>query len=283
MKLGQTNAKLYSPGMPLIAALSFVALTGAIFWQIKQGLASGTEVSARNDATVPTERARTPFDAVNWQSPAFGENAEAAGDPSSSAKAMEDRDGLSNIGENVVGALFGSYATLAQSGAYAPEMGEAVAEDIAQSLRATVSYPTYSENEIKADPDTSNARVLDYRNEMRIALEPLLKNKQYELSNFALYIETRDKKYVNSLNLAAQNYRLAIENAANVVVPKDAVGKHVEILNALSEFGSILESMAEYGEDAFAAVALLRTYDEAEKRMFASFDALARYSWEKQS
>jgi len=259
--------------MSILAGLSGLALIGAVFWQIHAGAASGTEISARNTAPIGTERASTPFDTVNWQAPLEASLQTGGNDP----------DGLSNIGENVVGALVGSYAALAQSGGYSAKSGAEVAEDIAQSLRATISYPTFTSADLKTDTDTSHARMLVYRADMRVALEPLLKNKEYELSNFALYIETSDKKYVDSLKRAAENYREAIDSAAKVAVPRDAIAQHVEILNALSEFGATLEKMARHGDDAFAAVALLRTYDDAERRMFNSFDALARYSNQKQS
>ena len=123
--------------------------------------------------------------------------------------------------------------------------------------------------------------MLAYRNDLRIALEPLLKNTDYELGLFANYIETRDTHYTDLLRTTAENYRAAIANAAHVVVPKDALAEHVGILNALSEFSSVVERMIEYADDPFASAALLRTYNETESRLFSSFDASISRAREK--
>ncbi|MBI4133232.1 hypothetical protein HY478_01315, partial [Candidatus Uhrbacteria bacterium] len=126
-------------------------------------------------------------------------------------------------------------------------------------------------------------RMLAYRSNLRVALEPLLKNPGYELSLFATYVETRDSKYIDLLKTASKNYREAVSNAAKVVVPRDAVSAHVGILNALSEFGATVETMANHGDDAFASAALLQTYTKNEARLFASFESLASYYRNKKS
>lgn len=216
--------------------------------------------------------ARTPYGGINWQAP-LSEGSSATSD---SVMAI-DQDGISNIGENVMGALVGSYVTLAESGSYTPEEGGKIAEDIAASLKASVSYLVYSQIDIKIDTDTSYERMLTYRNDLRIALEPLLKNPGYELGLFATYIESRDARYLEQLKETAINYRLAIENAANVVVPEDAASQHVGILNALSEFGAIVERLSKHADDAFASAALLRTYNDSEANLVVSFDSLASY------
>jgi hypothetical protein len=253
--------------MATLATIAAIALASTVVWQVWH---AGSDVTATNPEPLASAQAETPFDAVDWQAALDGRDS-------------DDPDGLSNIGDNVVNALVGTYNALAQEGVYTPEAGEAAANDIAGSLKATVSYRTYTEADIKTDADTSASRLLAYRNDMRIALEPLLKNNQYELSVFALYVETTDAAYAEALKKTAGNYRAAIANAEKTVVPHDAVDEHAEVLNALSEFAAIIARMGEHGDDAFAAVALLKTYDSAERRLFNSFDALARYGREKQS
>src|SRR3989344_4783308 len=264
--------------MATLAGLSVAVLLGGGTWQIYQTLEGGGRIlSATNPSAKTNLYASTPFGNVNWQAPV----SDAEDDPSSFARASEDKDGISNIGENVVDTLIGSYAALAESGAYTAEAGEQLAEDIGASLRANVSYPTYSVDDLKTDTDISYERMLAYRNDLRIALEPLLKNPGYELSIFANYIESRDALYLEQLRMAAENYREAVERTANVVVPEDALSQHAGILNALSEFGATVERLAEHADDAFASAALLRTYDASELRLFTSFDTLAMYQKSK--
>ena len=240
--------------------------------KISQG---GYTLSAVNVPVSASNVTRTPYGSINWQTPLPEETSGESGNEA-------DPDGIGNIADNVVGTLVGSYITLAESGSYTPEEGEKIAEDIATSLKASVSYPIYSQSDVKTDTDTSYERMLTYRNDLRIALEPLLGNPGYELNIFANYIETRDKNYTDQLKATAQNYRVATENSAKVVVPEDALSYHVGILNALSEFGVIVERLSQNADDAFASAALLRTYQSSEAHMMVSFNSLAMYYTSKQ-
>lgn len=261
------------------AALSVVALIGVALWQTYSTFVQKRPfLSASGTPSSVGELARTPYGGVNWQAPVPG----AEANPSSEAYASEDKDGLSNIAENVVGALVGSYTALAETGSYTPAEGEKIAGDIAESLHASVSYKTYSTADLKTDADTSYERMLAYRASLREALEPLLGNPGYELGIFANYIESHDATYLEQLRTTAQNYREAVEKAAAVVVPVDAAPQHVGILNALSEFGATIERLSAHADDAFASAALLRTYQNSEARMMVSFNSLATYYTSKQ-
>ena len=195
----------------------------------------------------------------------------------------KDKDGLSNIAGNVTGVLLESYATLAESGEYTSDAGERIAGDVAESLRARVSYKTYGAGDVTTISDTSYDRMLTYRGDMQVALGPLLKNTEYELNIFARYIESGDADNLAQLQRTAENYRAATEQAAKLTVPADALPHHVAILNALSEFAATLDGLTEHADDPFASVALLRTYNSAEQNVYLSFDALARYARNKQS
>jgi hypothetical protein len=266
--------------MAIAAALSVVALLGIGIWQIWGAVHAGGTLSAENKTLAPLiEQTETPFSGLDWQSELIAGTETTSG----SGTAASDADGISNIAGNVTGVLIDSYTTLAGSGGYTREQGEAVAEDVAESLRAHVSYTAYSGNDLKVDADTSYARMLAYRNDLRIALEPLLKNTEAEYATFARYVDTGDAKYLVQLKNAAGNYRAAAENAAKLTVPADALPHHVGILNSLSEFAAMLDALADHGDDPFASVALLRTYNTAEQNVFLSFDAIARYARNKQS
>lgn len=269
--------------MAIAAGLSVVALVGVGAWQIWGAVHGGEALRAENMTITPlAEQARTPFSGLDWQSEFVSEAgvAPAAAESSSVAK---DKDGLSNIAGNVTGVLLESYATLAESGEYTSDAGERIAGDVAESLRARVSYKTYGANEVTTTSDTSYDRMLTYRGDMQVALGPLLKNTEYELNIFARYIESGDADNLAQLQRTAENYRAATEQAAKLTVPADALPHHVAILNALSEFAATLDGLTEHADDPFASVALLRTYNSAEQNVYLSFDALARYARNKQS
>ncbi len=263
--------------MKIIAALAVVVLIIVAFVQGYGKISKNNRsLSAKNEWVSASNIARTPSGDIDWQTSLGEESSDTTLD-------AEDPDGLGNIADNVTGALLGSYMTLAESDSYTPEDGEKIAENIAASLKASVSYPTYSDDDLKTDNDTSYERMLAYRSDLRIALEPLLKNPGYELNIFANYIESRDQKYLEQLGQTAENYKLAIENAANVVVPRDAVSQHVGILNSLSEFGAIVERLSRHADDAFASAALLRTYNESEANLVMAFNKLAAYYRDKKT
>ncbi|HEY4527363.1 MAG TPA: hypothetical protein VJK53_06010, partial [Candidatus Paceibacterota bacterium] len=64
---------------------------------------------------------------------------------------------------------------------------------------------------------------------------------------------------------------------AAVTVPPDAVARHVEILNAMGEFGAALEALADNADDPITSTVLLRSYNDAENNMISSFNNLAKY------
>ncbi len=262
--------------MGVLAALSVLALVGVSTWQAKNAFTGpNSEMRAINTSKPLSERASTPFDSANWQAP--------LPNLAESAQKEADSDGISNIAGNVVATLVDSYSALQENGEDSPEQRERIAQDIGASLKAKVTHKTYATSDLKTDADTSYDRMLRYRNDLRIALEPLLKNPEYELKLFATYIETGESANTDQLSMAAENYFDASANVAKVVVPTDALSQHLAILNALSEFGATVEAMASHADDPFAAAALLQTYAGSEKKLFSSFDALATYYRTKKS
>lgn len=273
----------------VLASLSVIVLIVVSVWQIHTVFVKGNTISAKNLEPSRSENIK-PYANVDWQAPletsSLTGQAPLSGlsDESVSAatKSIEDYDGLSNIEGNVARALLDSYEMLNKTGIYTPKDGERIAGDIAASLHANIVYKTYTTADIKTDANVSYDRMLAYRNDLRIALEPLLGNPGYELKLFANYIESRDYTYTKQLIETSKNYQKAVAQTALVTIPKDVVQEHVGILNALSEFGTIVEKMALHADDAFASAALLQTYNTGERNLLTSFNALATYYRSKQ-
>ena len=150
---------------------------------------------------------------------------------------------------------------------------------MAVALKAPVEYHAYTASDITIIADTSYERMLAYRSDLQKSLAPLLKNTQPEFEIFAYYVDTKDRAYLTKLQAIAANYRAAASATSRVSPPRDALAQHLGILNAMEEFAAL----AANADDPFAAVALLRTYNEAESRVLFSFKALATYYRQKQS
>lgn len=200
---------------------------------------------------------------------------------SSEAGAGTSTDPVGMIGPVVLGKLMGEYAGLVESQSYSQDALQQAAASIAPNVKAVVPYQTYTLDDLTTDTDTSYARMLTYRSDLRAALAPLLDNKNSELEMYAKYVETSDPTYLGKLAAAAANYRLAASSTAKVVVPRDAVNYHLDILNAMEKFAATLDSMSKHGDDSIGSVALLRTYNDAEQRMYTSFNALSDYYGQK--
>jgi len=177
------------------------------------------------------------------------------------------------LGDAILANFTSRYTQLAQNGS-----SQSDAENTAADIQPTIQHQTYAEAGIKIDHNTSLARVLQYRADMRVALAPLLNNSTPELEIYANYINTGSDIYLSQMKSVAQNYQLAAQNAAQVVVPADAVHYQAGVLNAMEEFSAALTALANNSNDPIASIALLRTYNTAEENMLNSFNSLALYS-----
>lgn len=257
--------------MVITAGFAVAALIGTVAWQ---AIRSWREPAEEIRVAITEETKNSgPNNDIRWQRALEG----GLVDDGKGGYVLNDPDGLSNIADNVLGTLVGSYVAMKDAGTYTPAQGNRIAETVSSDLRANISYRIYGASDIKTEPDTSLSRMLAYRSDLRIALEPLLENQSYELDVFASYIDTGDETRLAELLHAAERYRTATENVLQVVVPENALTHQLDILNALSEFEMVLEKMATYANDPYAAAALLRTFSGAETNMLTSFDALAGY------
>ena len=184
---------------------------------------------------------------------------------------------IEDIGPMVVGTLATQYSVLKEQGLYTPETGAALAEQMAEAVRAPVTYKHYSVSDLHLSNTTSYDDMLAYRAKLRDALAPLVKNKEPEIGIFAGYVESRDPKYLDMLRAVAADYQAAINAAAKLTVPREAAVEHAGILNAMGQFGATLAALADNAEDPITSTALLQTYNEGEQNMVTSFNNLAMY------
>lgn len=278
-KSGRIYAIEFSPIL-ITAALSVVVLLGVGAWQFDQAMQQKNAPLSyvKSSSLAPESGAAqdTNFDAQQQTA----DTAAAAG--AGAAQSASSSDPISQIGTNVMNQLMSAYVGLRQAGVYSTSTAEAAAIQIQPSLNASISYPTFRPSDIKTDPDTSYARMLAYRGDLKASLAPLMKNTEPEYEIFAEYVNTGDASYLTKLESVAQDYRNAASSTAIVVVPIDAVSYHVAILNAMEDFAATLDAMVAHASDPFASAALLENYDRAESDMLTSFNALTTYEKQKQ-
>lgn len=255
--------------MSVTAALSALALLVLIGWQSVDRFASVAPGVAATTLQGQVGDGAQPQDAL-------------ASLASSTALLATSSDPVSAASSGALADILGAYAGLAQQGNYDSAAGTVIGNSIGASLNAPVPYAAFTDADIKTDAATSAARMLKYRSDLQVALQPLMKNKASELELFARYIATKDQSYLTQLGTAASNYFAAASSTAQVVVPGDAASVQLGMLNAMEQFGATLESLIAHASDPLASTMLLNNYNIAEQNMLASFNALAQYEKSKQ-
>jgi len=200
-------------------------------------------------------------------------NAQPIGSPYGTSTSED----LSTIGPTLVAALASQYESLKEQGLYTSAVGEALAAQLAPTLKAPLFYKKFSLSDIPTTSDTSFARMQTYQRDIQTALAPLAKNTTPEIAIFSQYVQTNDARYLDEVRRVAGYYQEAVAGAALVTAPQDASDEHVAILNAMQAFSAVLEALAEYADDPIAVMALLQTYNDAEGGMVVSFNAFASY------
>ncbi len=195
----------------------------------------------------------------------------------SDAPAATSTDHLAMIGPMIMGEIYGSYSALKERGNYTKDDLQAAAARISESMKAAIAYEAFKTSDFTIDSDTSQKRVGAYRDELLVALAPISSIQEAEYVTLSRYVETKDPAYLSQLKDAARAYQAATERASIIIVPKDAVTYHRDVLNALRGFSAVLDGMTDHAEDPFASVALLRAYAEKEQGIKASYDQLRAY------
>lgn len=169
------------------------------------------------------------------------------------------------------------YISLKESGRYSQESAASIGRSIGESVRAPSQFVMHGESEVRQVADISKERSLTYRADMRDALAILITDAPPEFETFGLYVETKNPERLRELEAAVTRYRLAEQALLRVIVPQDAVALHLRATNALGAYASAVDQLIRYADEAFATLAVLRTYNDAEREMLYAFDALASY------
>jgi len=186
-------------------------------------------------------------------------------------------DPLGRIGDILAEQAVREYISLKQGNSFTAESARAAGATIGQNVLPSPLIDQFSIKDVLTTGDTSLARTLSYRADMRDATAPLISDHESEFALFSAYVETRDPDLLDILTRAAQNYEKAAENMSRVEVPVDAAEIHLEAMNAVKKYGNTVERLVLFADKPLASLALLRTYNDVEREMLMAFDALAQY------
>lgn len=172
--------------------------------------------------------------------------------------------------------LISQYLFLKNSESYTAERGTGLGESLAQNLRVPVAYTPIEWASLSVIPDAKGAAGR-YQIALKKAIEPLASLDEPEFVIYARYVDSRDARYLSLLRERAVVYRGVANAIAATKVPESIAEDHLALANALAYFGTVLESMATYAQDPIASLSLLRTYNDAERYVGETFDAVAQH------
>ena len=267
----------------LTAALSVAVLLAAIGLQLGAAREPSTKKNMafeRPGSSVPTTYVS---DRQDWK-----EELARLGIISNDADALQTlagngttTDPLTYIDEVVAEQTINGYLSLKENETYSKELANQLGTYIGSNIIPTPTNIPHTKADILRNPDISKKSILSYRSDMREALVPLITDASPEFETFAYYIETKNPARLDELREAAERYKKAESNMLLVSVPENAVDLHLRTLNSLGAYANTLERLVLFADSPLATLALLRTYNEAEREMLYAFDALAEYYVQK--
>lgn len=280
----------------VVAALSVAALLIAMVYQFTkpdENLERGRIVVDPPTFVVPLPEEDTDGDGVpNWQEVLVGtdpENSDTDGDgeadtyksisytQSDITPGSAGTEGILTPADELGNRLISEYASLKQGGSYTDDRGVAIGEKLANSIRQITPFEPRVIEDIKSDPDTSYERMISYRSAMQDIFSPLLSLNEAEFVIYGKFVENKNREALAEFLDIADVYQGVADEAAEIIVPVDAVDEHLDAVNALSFYAEVLRNMVRYSYDSVASFALLRTYAQAEEYLFTTFDTLSSY------
>jgi len=237
-------------------------------------------------------KVRSPYTSLEYERATTEQVMAARTPPSSSRDWQRELVALGLISTSTTGAIatvpisvadmisdqfLSGYISLKESGRYTPETAQAVGRSIGESVRAPSQFVIHGESEFKIDSNTSPTRALAYRADMREALSVLISDTPPEFETFGLYIETKNPERLRELESAVDRYQQAERSLLSVTVPQDALALHARVTNALGSYADSLHQLILHADDSLTTLAVLRTYNDAEREVLYAFDALASY------
>ena len=216
----------------------------------------------------------------DWQEELSGTdpfNKDSDGDGTPDILPIEVTEGLPQTAtEAIAERLISRYVALKQRDAYDPEKGQALANEIVESLEVSIPFVPHMRDAIKTVQPSAPQKSA-YEKKVRAALAPLRAFTEPDLAIYAHYVQNKDIASLAEVREHGLAYIQAGEKMMKIEPPTDIVDDHIEAANALSYFGATLQKMAERAEDPIAALSLLRTYNQAEQYLGFTIEVLERY------
>jgi len=205
-----------------------------------------------------------------------GDGVMDADETTSTAQALSTEISDDTLTAKISTRIIEEYLALKERGAYTPERGRVLGQNIASEVRITTSFTPYSASGLTV-VDSSIEAATAHRLGLQVALEPLRSFSEPELLLYGRYIETHDPADLEVLAERADRYRAASRDMLDIPVPSDLKDAHLATANALSFFASVLDSMIVQAHDPLASITILAVFTRSEQYLESTLGKINDY------
>lgn len=269
--------------MRMIALIVAVAMLSiAIAYKLSSpgpsvAVAQGGSGTATTTATMAAALVDSDGDGVpDWQEELYGSDPhDPASIPATTTPIEATTTASSTVTASLADRLLSTYLSQTNGGSQPVDNTYQFGTSIASQYQPDIQYAVYLGEEAQTDASTPANRAA-YEQELEAALLPVQRLPEAEITTYGRMV-AGDPSAAGELQQTIDTYDSAIADAKKVVVPKDALVVHVGAINALGYYAATLQAMHDTTDDPVGSLVLLQAYNEAERNMVTSFDALRTY------
>lgn len=172
--------------------------------------------------------------------------------------------------------LLRPYIEQSNSGTYSKESKEQIIANATKEM-FKISYEPLKIYNISTTNDISKDGAIEYKKRLYTAISPMFELQEYELTIYARAVRDNSKEEFDSLLHIASVYKSVGDGALLVQAPLDASATHLDIVNSLYKFSTILTALAKGYDDPAASLAGTGNFTQSEDELGQAFDKLKTY------
>jgi hypothetical protein len=232
------------------------------------GLPDWQENLIGTDPRNPDSDGDGSFDAVSDKKPLF-----SLQNTATNVSALTEGVGIANT---ISQRLLNEYELLKERDIYTSSQAELLGEKLAQEIRPNIVVTPYTADDLMVLNSSSKTAVEQHRETLKEVVAPFFNMTEPEFAIYGKFIETGDGGELQKLTTYAATYRTVAQDMLSTPVPNSLVDEHLEIINSLTLFATVLETMVAQAHDPFASLTLLTVYNRSETYVRESFASLSQ-------
>ncbi len=168
------------------------------------------------------------------------------------------------------------YLEQSSTNTYSSQNGERIVSNATKEL-FTLAFTPLEAKDILTSQDSSKQSIIQYKKSLYTALKPIFELDEYELTIYARAVRDNDAVEFDSLASIATTYTKAADATLAITAPHEVSAIHLEIINALYQFATVLTELAKGYDDPAASLSGTGNFVAAEEAVQHAFSRLQTY------